>query len=32
MCHTRAELAALGHGPKLVLATLGALEAGASRQ
>lgn len=32
MCHTRAELAALGHGPKLVLATLGTLEAGASRQ
>jgi hypothetical protein len=23
LCHTRAELAALGHGPKLVLATLG---------
>jgi hypothetical protein len=32
LCHTRAELAALGHGPKLVLATLASLEAGGARQ
>lgn len=32
MCHTRVELAALGHGPKLVLATLATLEAGGARQ